>query len=136
MKRSARLNKISEFVQDDNTPKTEIMDVVTEIREKFKDRLAGYSYLSDINDLQKGYLVAYVDLNLESVKSGIVVNIMESEYGTRTYIRLKNAYDGHIWMIKATKHYVFYTRPFEDKLLRMLAKRNDIDIDIDKIKNG
>ena len=85
------------------------------IRKKFHE-LNSYKYVYSSHKLKFGLNIKYVNLNLDTVKSGIYVKKIYQNHTKIFKLGLKNSYN--FWAIKPSKYHIFYKKPVYISQLR------------------
>lgn len=93
----------------DNTPKSELLEFVEEIFQKFPDELDDYEYLENVNSLCPGESIRYVDLHLNKMGFGIVGDLKRDKNQKVILITFLNANkNGGVWKINPKQYYFFH----------------------------
>jgi hypothetical protein len=95
---------------------------------KYKKQLKLFRYRNSMSDLRCGSILAYVTLDLSTLKKGIIVKIKDD------YIYLKDIQKDRLWKIKARKYYLF-EKPNQGEKQKQLMSILDNYYDIVKIMN-
>jgi hypothetical protein len=98
------------------------------IYSKYKKQLKLFRYRNSMTDLRRGSILAYVTLDLNTLKKGIIVKIKDD------YIYLKDIQKDQIWKIKGRKYYLF-EKPNQSEKQKQLMSILDNYYDIVKIMN-
>jgi hypothetical protein len=86
------------------------------------DKLKSCKYI-ETSDIEKGFILRYVDFELKKVTTCLVIDIeynTTQQYSTIKYIVVKNIYN-KIWKLKP-KQYLFFKIIKENKLASLLKK--------------
>ena len=94
------------------------------VRKKFKEDLNNFYYITGTNTdkLQKGNYIKYVNLDIDDIKSGLLVDIIYEPYGySIKFLLLKNTYINKLWKVSFNKYHIFQTDKSADFFRQVLA---------------
>jgi len=95
-------NILENYEKNDN-----LNDTLKFIKRKFEEELEDYKYCENINNLEKGNHIKYVDLFFKEVKYGTIVDILKNEGRIKLFV-LKNLHSGLVWNINPSKYFLYY----------------------------
>lgn len=82
--------------------KPDIDDVVNELQIKYKDILKDYKFVQNINTVEVGGYIKYINVDGEIRGTGIYIK------KEGPYVYLKNTFLKRVWKIAPEKYYLFY----------------------------
>ena len=117
-KKKERLDDILKTRENiDDTP------IVKRIEEYWMDEIKGYQYMDDCQNLKKGKFIKYISLDLQDLKSGLIVNIEKTKSGYVKKLVLHILGKDWYWKIDPHKYYLYVNKSTTNNFLKELIEK-------------
>lgn len=105
-----------------NTNEKSLNNIIKNIKNEYMTDLKHYYYLNDTALLIKGSHIKYVTLDLKTIHTGVVVNVLDNVYGTPHLAMLRNISASTYWKIRLNNYYIFVLNKQEKKMDKLDSK--------------
>ena len=81
--------------------------IIKRLEQYWENDLKDYKFISDCKNIKKGKFIKYISLDLQTIKSGLVVNIEISRTKYVNKLILHNLEKKWYWKIDPHKYYIY-----------------------------